>query len=133
MSARSPCRGAGLQLDERRESPGLLIQATSGWRRIVPVAVQARPTARRRRGRLEAERVGDHDLGVKAQALEIGGEHLEPLGRAIDRRHVGARRRQLGGFAARGGAEIDDPHAGTPSSRAGSAAAASCTHHSPSA
>ena len=65
------------------------------------------------RRRLETQRVGDYDLGAKAQALEIGGEHLEPLGRAVDRRHVGAGGRKLCGLAARGGAEIGDAHART--------------------
>ena len=59
----------------------------------------------------EAERVGDHDLGVQAQALEIGGEQLEPFRRAIDRRDVGARCGELGRLSAGRGAEIDDPHA----------------------
>ena len=104
----------GLQLDERGEiarplDPGDVGMAADragrGAGRVQQHGVERR--------RLEAQRVGDHDLGAKAQALEIGGKHLEPLGRAIDRRHVGAGGRKLRGLSARGGAEVGDAHART--------------------
>ena len=81
---------------------------------MVPVALHgaSRSTASNG-GASKSERVGDHDLGVKAQAIEIGGKQLEPLGRAIDRREIGPRRSQFCGFSARRGAEVDDPHAGS--------------------
>ncbi len=83
--------------------------------------------------RVESERVGDHDLRSEAEAGEIGGKQLEPLRRAIDRRQINPRCGQFGGFSPRGGAEVDDAHAGAgPKKSAGNAAAASCTHHSPS-
>ena len=63
------------------------------------------------RRRLERERVGDRDLGLEPQPAEIGGEALQPLGRAVDRRDLRAGGGELGALAARRGAEIDDPRA----------------------
>ena len=76
-----------LQLDERGKvavalDPGDVGMAADGAGRAAR-RVQEHGVKRRR---FEDEGVGDDDLGVKAQAGEIGGEQLEPLGRAIDRR-----------------------------------------------
>jgi len=46
------------------------------------------------RRRIDIERVGNDDLRMKPEPLEIGGEHLEPLGRAVDRRPRSPRRPQ---------------------------------------
>ena len=71
---------------------------------------------------------------VKAQALEIGGKPLEPFRRTIDRRYLAPAAASSAAFppGAAQRSTIRMPGRGW-SSRAGSAAAASCTHHSPSA
>ena len=77
--------------------------------------------------------VGRDDFGVQTEPREIVAQPREPAGGAVDRRDAGAGMRELRGLAAGRGAEIGDLRTRTsPSSRAGSAAAASCTHHSPS-
>ena len=113
-----------------------LVQATSGWRRIVPVALQGASTSVDiERRRVEGQGVGDDEFGVQLQPREIGGEPLQPFRGAIDREDARAGAGELRAFCrparrrdrrARSSCEIG-------SSRAGSAAAASCTHHSPSA
>ena len=72
-------------------SPWRLVQATSGWRRIVPVAVHGASIS-----------VASNGAASKASALattisassrsraEIGGEALQPLRRAIDRGNLRA-------------------------------------------
>ena len=76
-----------LQLDERGEiarplGPGDVGMAADGAGRGAGRVDQRRVEGRR----VEGERVGDDDLGMKPQPLEIGGEHFQPLGRAVDRR-----------------------------------------------
>ena len=47
------------------------------------------------RRRLEGERVGDDDVGVEPEALEVLREHFQPLGRSVDSRHRRARPRRV--------------------------------------
>ena len=51
-------------------------------------------------------------LDPQLQPVEIRDQPVEPAGRAVDRRHLGAGIGELRGLAARGGAEIDDLAAG---------------------
>ena len=89
------------------------VQATSGWRRMVPVEVHGRVDQRgvERRG-VVVRRVGDDQFGLEFEPFEIGGDALQPLRRTVERGDARATQRQLRGLAARRGAEIDHPVAG---------------------
>ena len=87
----------------------------------------------RGRGRAPIARIGGNEVGGKLQPREVLADHSEAVGRDIDGRHLSARRRELSGLAAGRGTEIDHRFPRTsPSSRAGSVAAKSCTHQRPS-
>ncbi len=80
---------------------------------MVPVAEQGASTSvASKGGGVEGEGVGDDDVGVQFQPLEIGGEHLQPLGRSVDGGDRGARRGQFGALAAGRRAEVDDALSG---------------------
>ena len=77
--------------------------------------------------------VGDDGLGRERKPREILPQPLEPRRRAVDRGDVRAGGGELGGLAAGRGAEVGDAAAAhVAEQRAGSAAAASCTHQAPS-
>ena len=80
-------------------SAGCFSQATSGWRRMVPVEEQGASsrTASKGCGGDHVEDVGGDGFGGEVQPGEVGGEALQPVGRDVDggdawRRHWQARR-----------------------------------------
>ena len=112
-----------------------LSRAMSGWRRMVPVAEQGASRSTRIRrgpGRQEATSAPTVSRG-KDSRRRLLGEQAQAGRGTIDGDDAGARRGKLGRLAARSGTEVKDTLARTSPSRvAGSAAAASCTHHAPS-
>ena len=121
----------------RPTSSSSFSQAMSGWRR---------KRAGARAGRVEQDGVeggvgdpfagiGRDQLGRQAGAGEVLAHPHHAAGRDVDGGDLGAGGGELQGLAARCGAEIGDAACPTmsPSRRAGSVAAASCTHHAPSA
>ena len=115
-------------------SAGRLIQGISGWRRMVPVAEQGASSRTASNGpALPFRASACDDVGRETEAGEVLPQPLEPRGGAVDRDDLRAGGGKLRGLAAGGGAKIGDGAAArSPNSRAGSAAAASCTHHAPS-
>ena len=103
----------GLQLDEEGE-----IARPLGPGNVGVAANSAGGAAGRidkrgvERRRLEGERVGDDDLGVEPEALEVLCEHFQPFGRTVDGRHRRAGRGEFGALSAGRSAEIDDACAG---------------------
>ena len=69
-------------------SSGVFSQATSGWRRMVPVADAGRVEEHgvERLGRLPVEDVGGDGLGGESEAGEVGGEPLRAGWRRYRRR-----------------------------------------------
>ena len=61
---------------------------------------------------VEVQRVGDDDLRMEFQPLEVRREHFQALGRAVDRCDACFGRRGIHRLAARRGAEIGDAHSG---------------------
>ena len=118
-------------------SAGVLCQAMSGWRRIVPVAVQGASSSTAPTGarRAPVERVGDHDLGVEPEAREVACAGARPACRdsstAVTSAPAAASCAVLPPGAAHRSITARPPT--SPSRRAGRAAAASCTHQAPSA
>ena len=121
----------------RRTSAGVLCQAMSGWRRIVPVAVQGASSTR--------HSAGAGGRQTRASATSISRRQPEALRGwragarpsfrdSLDRDHPSAGRGQLRGLAPGRCAQVDHtaPADVSGSRRAGRAAAASCTHQAPS-
>ena len=100
---------------------------------------------RRRAGRVEHDhvegpprrpgrRIGLHHLGGELQPRQVLAQAVEARGRHVDGRDLGAGRGQAGGLPARRRAQVGNRLPATsPAMRVTSAAAASCTHHAPSA
>ena len=59
-----------------------------------------------------ARRIGDRDIGVQLQPMQIGGEKPEAFRGAIEGGDRGARAGELRGFAARRGAHVEHPLVG---------------------
>ena len=101
-------------------SSSLLVQATSGWRRMVPVAEQGASSRIASKGSASSFSASRAlGLGLQIQAGEVFREPLQPLGRAVDREHLGAGGCELRGLAAGRGAEIGDALAGLRLEQAG--------------
>ena len=118
-------------------SSGRFCHSTSGWRRMVPVALQgassstasAGPSGRQRRRRRRPARPR------AAAARGWLRTRSQALGRAVDGGHARARARRAARSCRPARRRDRSPpcRRHRPSSRAGSAAAASCTHQAPSA
>ena len=112
-----------------------LSQGMSGWRRIVPVDEQGASTRTASNGPPRHSVASAATISaVRPSRCEVLLHPFEPLGSAVDRGDLRAGGGELRGLAAGRRAEIGDARPLTsPSSRAGNAAAASCTHQAPSA
>ena len=137
-AASRPRRAAGSPAPPRaaRRPPARFRCGTSGWRRIAPVAVHgasSRTASTGCCGRQVSASAATASTG-RPSRFKIGDQPVEPAGRAVDRGDLGAGIGELRGLAARRGAQSTTSRPATsPNSRAGSAAAASCTHQAPSA
>ncbi len=129
---------AGSLRAQRSRPAALLIQGSSGWRRIVPVAVQgassrtngAGVTGRKSRTSLSttvAVQLHPREIFAQTRAARTGSRSTAVT--SAPRRH------KLHRLAARRGAKIDHGLAAhiAQQTRGQTSAAASCTHHPPSA
>ena len=92
----------------RATSSGDLAHGMSGWRRMVPVAVQGASSRTASNGAgPPLQRVGDDDLGVHRQPAQIAHQELGASRRALERGDVGTRGGELGGLAAGCRAEVE--------------------------
>ena len=129
-SSSRPCASAS-----RATSAGDLAQGTSGWRRMVPVAVQGASSstasngARGRHSSASATTISassDSRPRLRTRNSARSGERSIAV-------TLAPRAASCARLAARRGADVEHPPApDVPSSRAGRAAAASCTHQAPS-
>ena len=154
----SPSSGSSEQLEKTIRPPGLTMRTALSSRRAAglrasrcrpAISSRARPdgggpcrsrnTARRaaRHRRARPAAISAYRLRRsrrQAEPVEIGREPRQRLREEFDGGHPRAGGGELRGLAAGRRAKIGDAQALTsPNSRAGSAAAASCTHHAPSA
>ena len=95
-------------------SSGAFSQAMSGWRRMVPVAVQgaSRRTASKGSGGRQSRMSAATVSASSCRRARLAESRFEPVGGDVDRRHPGAGGGELRGLAAGRGAEIGDALAG---------------------
>ena len=93
----------------RMTSSGVLCQAMSGWRRIVPVAVQGASSSTRPTGRggRQSSASATSISASSSRRARFAAQALGPPVRQLDRGHPGAGRGQLRGLAAGRGAQVD--------------------------
>ncbi len=105
----------------RATSSGVLCQAMSGWRRIVPVAVQGASSSRRATGAggRHSRASATTTSAARSSRARFCAEPLGPLRGGLDRDHLGAGGGELGGLAARRRAEVEDRSAGDVRQQAG--------------